>query len=229
MSALRVRKACTADLNTLEHNEARRLRRANKPVAPSTTTSSSTTSELMLCGQVSTPPAVIGGRRAWPASTPASPASGAVLPRAVLRLRTASRELHDLEAFEHDELRRVRSKAILLERLSATDHGLGSRQARPVPPDPCSRPTPPVRLPPAIYDFYLYSDNTVNEPPLETAPILQPPRLLLDYGLQPNQPPRAHPILPLRAIVPSGSIDPAPKCAAASWLLLAPACCTASI
>ena len=72
MSTLGVRKACQADLNTLEHNEARRLRRANKPVAPSTTTSSSTTSELMLCGQVSTPPAVIGGRRAWPASTPAS-------------------------------------------------------------------------------------------------------------------------------------------------------------
>ena len=129
MSTLGVRKACKADLNTLEHNEARRVRRANKPVAPSTTTSSSTTSELMLCGQVSTPPAVIGGRRAWPASTPASPASGAILPRAVLRLRTASRELHDFEAFEHDELRRVRSKAILLERLSATDHGLGSRQA----------------------------------------------------------------------------------------------------
>ena len=129
MSALGVRKACV-DLNTLEHNEARRVRRANKPVAPSTTTFSSTTSELMLCGQgVSIPPAVIGGRRAWPASTPASPASGAILPRAVLRLRTASRELHDLEAFEHDELRRVRSKAILLERLSATDHGLGSRQA----------------------------------------------------------------------------------------------------
>jgi hypothetical protein len=141
--ALRVRKASTADLNTIEHNEARcRVRRAkkphNKPVASaSITTTSSTSSELILCGQVSTPPAV-GGRRtpAWPASTPASPASGAILPRAVLRLRTASRELHDLEAFEHDELRRVRSKAILLERLSATDHGLGSRQARPGPPEP---------------------------------------------------------------------------------------------
>ena len=155
MSTLGVRKACKADLNTLEHNEARRVRRANKPVAPSTTTSSSTTSELMLCGQVSTPPAVIGGRRAWPASTPASPASGAVLPRAVLRLRTASRELHDFEAFEHDELRRVRSKdrskAILLERLSATDHGLGSRQARPGPPEPCTavlpRPSAPSGYP----------------------------------------------------------------------------------
>ena len=152
LPALGVRKASTADLNTLEHNEARRVRRANKPVAPSNTSSSTTTSELMLCGQVSTPPAVIGGRRAWPASTPASPASGAILPRAV---DTASRELHDLEAFEHDELRRVRSKAILLERLSATDHGLGSRQARPGPlAVPSSRaavlPTPPVRLPPTI-------------------------------------------------------------------------------
>ena len=179
MSTLGVRKACKADLNTLEHNEARRVRRANKPVAPSTTTSSSTTSELMLCGQVSTPPAVIGGRRAWPASTPASPASGAVLPRAVLRLRTASRELHDFEAFEHDELRRVRSKdrskAILLERLSATDHGLGSRQARPGPPEPCTavlpRPSASLRL--SMISIY----TSTIQPPLETVPILQPPRL----------------------------------------------------
>jgi len=43
-------------------------------------------------------------------------------------VRTASRELHDLRGFEHDEVRRVRSKAILLDRLSATDHvGSGSQ------------------------------------------------------------------------------------------------------
>ena len=60
-----------------------------------------------------------------------SHASGAILPRAVLRVRTASRELRDLKAFEHDEVRRVRSKAMLLERLSATDQGSQVRPPRP--------------------------------------------------------------------------------------------------
>ena len=65
---------------------------------------------------------------ASPPPSPAAPSSGAILPRAVLRVRTASRELHDLRGFEHDEVRRVRSKAILLDRLSATDHiGSGSQ------------------------------------------------------------------------------------------------------
>ena len=49
-------------------------------------------------------------------------------------MRTASRELHDLRAFEHDEVRRVRSKAILLDRLSATDHVGSGSQVR-GPPD----------------------------------------------------------------------------------------------
>ena len=47
-------------------------------------------------------------------------------------MRTASRELHDLKAFEHDEVRRVQSKAMLLERLSATDD-VGSQVRGPAP------------------------------------------------------------------------------------------------
>ena len=83
--------------------------------------------------QVSTPAghADADGRPRTPAS-PASPASGTILPRAVLRVRTASRELHDLKAFEHDEVRRVQSKAMLLERLSATDD-VGSQVRGPAP------------------------------------------------------------------------------------------------
>ena len=86
--------------------------------------------------QVSTPAghADADGRPRTPASpaSPASLASGTILPRAVLRVRTASRELHDLKAFEHDEVRRVRSKTILLERLSATDD-VGSQVRGPAP------------------------------------------------------------------------------------------------
>ena len=89
--------------------------------------------------QVSTPAghADADGRPRTPASpassaSPASPASGAILPRAVLRVRTASRELHDLKTFEHDEVRRVQSKAMLLERLSATDD-VGSQVRGPPP------------------------------------------------------------------------------------------------
>ena len=86
--------------------------------------------------QVSTPAghAEADGRPRTPASpaSSASPASGDILPRAVLRVRTASRELHDLKAFEHDEVRRVRSKTMLLERLSATDD-VGSQVRGPPP------------------------------------------------------------------------------------------------
>ena len=188
----RVRKACRAleDLNTIEHNEARRVRRTKmKPVVPSTCEEArrEATEEVASlppppirvaagsaqvrpprprthiidtaasCGfwelrsrvaaapnhslrpstsiwrQVSTPAghADADGRPRTPAS-PASPASGAILPRAVLRVRTASRELHDLKAFEHDEVRRVRSKTMLLERLSATDD-VGSQVRGPPP------------------------------------------------------------------------------------------------
>ena len=52
----------------------------------------------------------------------------------MLRVRTALRELHDLKAFEYDEVRRVRSRAILLDRLSATDHVGSGLQVR-GPPD----------------------------------------------------------------------------------------------